>query len=74
MTLGASGLVSHPKQVAENYNKLLEQVGIEEMVMHFERFLDTQEFEDFITHVEDCLIDNDITPATFDFPIKSTRK
>jgi len=64
MTLGISGLVNHPSEVADKYNKLLEQIGAEGMLLQAERFLDTQEFIDLVTHIEDNLRENGLTPSS----------
>jgi hypothetical protein len=61
-TLGIAGLVSHPKEVTEKYNKLLEQIGTEGMLIQFERFMDTEEFIDLIIQIEDNLLENGINP------------
>lgn len=62
--MGISGIVSHPQYLADKYNILLDQVGIEGMLMQFERFIDTQELLDLIVQTEDNLFENGITPNT----------
>ncbi len=63
-SMGISGIVSHPQELADKYNKLLDQIGMEGMLMEFERFIDTQELIDIISQTEDNLIQNGIIPST----------
>lgn len=62
--LGLSGVTSHPSVETYKYNQLLEQIGDEDMLIQFERFVDTQELRDLITQVEDNLLENNIKPST----------
>ncbi len=62
--MGISGIVSHPKYLADKYNILLDQIGAEGMLMQFERFIDSQELIDLIVQTEDNLYENGITPNT----------
>jgi len=63
-SLGLAGLVSHPPKITEKYNKLLNQIGTESMLIRFESFLDTDEFVAFIFSVEKHLIENGTIPLT----------
>lgn len=58
--LGLSGLVSHPNDVADKYNKLLDYVGAEGMLIHIERMMTTQDFKQLIREVENNLFENGI--------------
>jgi hypothetical protein len=53
--LGISGVSSHDPQKVEKYNKLLDLIGVEGMLIQFERFIDDGELSDIITQVEDSL-------------------
>ena len=62
--MGISGIVSHPQELADKYNTLLDQIGMENMLIEFERFIDTQELIDIIRQTEDNLLQNGINPNT----------
>lgn len=51
--LGVSGLVSHPNEVADRYNKLLDNIGYENMLFYMEKMLSTQDFRQIIKEIED---------------------
>jgi len=61
-SLGIAGLISHPAEVTSKYNRLLEQIGESGMLLQIERYLDTDEFIELISSVEDNLIENGIQP------------
>jgi len=63
--LGISGLVSHPAEIAAKYNKLHKQIGTEGMLIRMESWFNTDEFIDLISCIEDHLLENGITPSTF---------
>ena len=53
--LGISGVVSHDPQKVDKYNKLLDLIGVEGMLIQFERFIDDGELSILITQIEDNL-------------------
>lgn len=53
--LGISGSASHPNDVADRYNKLLDYVGYQTMLAHMERSLTTEELRGIIKDVEEDL-------------------
>ena len=48
-------MVSHDPQKVDKYNKLLDLIGVEGMLIQFERFIDDEELSDIITQIEDNL-------------------
>lgn len=54
-TLGIAGLSTHPVEVTHEYNKLLKLVGIEGMLIAFERWADTDNLNDLIKFLNDNL-------------------
>ena len=65
-TLGLAMVVHHPNDVTTKYNALLKQIGVEGMLIQFERFLNSQEMADLIVQVEDNLMENGIIPESYD--------
>jgi hypothetical protein len=63
-TLGLAMLVSHEEEITHKYNRLLNQIGVEGMLMQMERFLDHEGFVDLINQVEGNLLENGIQPVT----------
>jgi len=56
--LGISGVVSHSKENTTQYNELLNKLGSEGMLTHFERFVNEQMLTDFINSVKDSINEN----------------
>lgn len=57
-SMGLCGIVSHPQDLTDKYNILLDKIGVEGMLMQFERFINTEELNDLINQTEDNLIEN----------------
>jgi len=58
--MGLSGVVSLDPTNSTKYNKLLDLLGAEGMLMQFERFVDDSELSDLINQIEDNLLENQI--------------
>jgi hypothetical protein len=58
--LGLSGIVSHSNSITDRYNKLLNLLGPESMLIQFERFIDSDELKDLILFIESNLFENNI--------------
>ena len=59
--LGLAGIVSHSQENTNKYNKLLSLLGSDGMTIQFERFLNDELLNDFISHIEDNLYENNIS-------------
>jgi hypothetical protein len=59
-TLGLAGIVSHDKEKTSKYNKLLQYIGSEGMLIQFERFMDDRDLDEIISQTEDNLLENNI--------------
>lgn len=59
-TLGIAGIVSHDQEKVNKYNKLLQYIGAEGMLIQFERFMDERDLDEIITQTEDNLLENNI--------------
>lgn len=70
-SLGIAGIVSHPAEVTAKYNKLLNQIGAEGMLIRIESWFDTDELIDLISCIEDHLLENDITPYKTDAAVSA---
>lgn len=57
-SLGIAGITSHPVDVNNKYNQLLEIIGVEGMLIECERFFDTEELKDLIAQIENRLNEN----------------
>ncbi len=53
--LGISGVSSHDKKDVEEYNKLLDFLGTEGMLIQFERWIDGEQLSEIIEFVKDNL-------------------
>ena len=53
--LGISGVVSHDKKDVEEYNKLLNLMGAEGMLIQFERWVDAEQLSEIIQFTKDNL-------------------
>lgn len=58
--LGIAGIVSHDPDTNAEYNKLLEAIGPEGMLIQFERWADTDTIKEVIEFAKDNLFENDI--------------
>jgi hypothetical protein len=58
--LGLAGIVSLDNNDTIKYNKLLKQIGTENMLIQFERFLNDAMLSDLITQIEDNLFENNV--------------
>ena len=58
--LGTAGIVSHSEINTNKYNKLLELLGTDGMLIQFERFLNEEMLTDIISQIEDNLYENNI--------------
>jgi hypothetical protein len=59
-SLGLAGIVSHDKAKTSKYNKLLQHIGSEGMLIQFERFMDERDLDEIIRQTEDNLLENNI--------------
>lgn len=59
-TLGLAGIVSHDKEKTSKYNKLLQYIGSEGMLIQFERFMDDRDLDEIISQTENNLLENNI--------------
>lgn len=59
--LGNAGITTHLKEDTIQYNKLLNQLGTDNMLIQFEGFLNEQMLKDFISHIKDNLTENNIS-------------
>ena len=58
--LGISNKVNHENELTIKYNKLLDLIGIEGMLIQFERFIDDQDLKDLLKQIECNLSENNI--------------
>ena len=58
--LGLAGITSHNPQVVFKYNRLLNELGAEGMLIQIERYFDSEDISDLIQHIEDNLGENGI--------------
>jgi len=58
--LGVAGIISHDEDTNAEYNKLLEVLGAEGMLMQFERWADTETIREVIEFAKENLFENDI--------------
>lgn len=59
-TLGIAGIVSHDQCDTQEYNRLLKVLGVEGMLMVFERWMDADDLKDVISSAKDTLTENGI--------------
>lgn len=59
-TLGVAGVSSHTEKNVNEYNKLLNILGVEGMLIQFERWIDEEELEQIIQFAKDNLRENGI--------------
>lgn len=59
-TLGIAGIVSHDQLDTQEYNRLLGVLGMEGMLMVFERWMDAEDLKSVISSAKDTLTDNGI--------------
>lgn len=58
--LGISGVVSHDEKDAKEYNKLLNLIGVEGMLLQFERWIDGGDLSEIIKFTKDNLYESGI--------------
>lgn len=58
--LGISGVVSHDDKDVKEYNKLLNLIGVEGMLLQFERWIDGGDLSEIIKFTKDNLYENGI--------------
>lgn len=57
-TLGIAGIISHNEQDTHEYNNLLQTIGVDGMLMQFERWIDAEQLSDIIQFAKDNLKEN----------------
>lgn len=57
-SLGLAGIVSHDQEKVVKYNKLLKYIGTENMLIQFERFIDSNDLNGIINQTECNLMEN----------------
>lgn len=58
--LGLGGLSGHSPELVNKYDKLLVLLGVDGMLLQFERFVDDEDLKGLIRSVEDNLFENGI--------------
>lgn len=52
-SLGVAGIVTHDKKLTEEYNELLNKIGVENMLIEFERYIDHENLVDLINQIKE---------------------